>query len=73
MQTIGETIKRLRKEQHIKYIELADKTGIGRSTLWRIEANISSVKSDYVYALCEELNCDPNTLFCFKNGTITKK
>lgn len=66
MLTIGEKIKYLRQKSGMSQPELAELLGTRKQTISRIERNLTSVKSDYVYALCEIFSVDANTLF----GTI---
>ena len=63
MKTIGENIRELRTQNNMTMVELASIIGVKRKTILNIEKNRSAVKSDYVYAICDEFNITPNKLY----------
>ncbi len=67
MVTIGEKIKELRKEKNMSGSKLGRLLGVDKRTVSSMELNKTSVKSDYVYVLCEVFNVTPNDLFGYKN------
>lgn len=66
MKTIGEKIRELREQKGWSQRELAELMCVKKQTVSYIEANKSSVKSDYVYVLCDIFECDANELFGYE-------
>ena len=65
MMTIGEKIRQLRQSKNMSCAQFAKLLGLERKQISRIEKNKSSVKSDYVYEICDLFNVTPNELFGF--------
>jgi transcriptional regulator with XRE-family HTH domain len=61
-QAIAAELRAARGRKNITRDELADRAGVGRSTVWRIEKAEREVKMSQLYALCEVLGVTPSTL-----------
>lgn len=63
MMTIGERIKNSRIKRGFSQVELADKVGISKQTLYKYEHNIvTNIPSDKVEAISEALGTEPSVL-----------
>lgn len=75
--TIGSRIKKLRQEENIFQVELAQKVGISKQTLYKYENDIiTNIPSDKIELIAKELNTTPAYLMGWKednenlSGTI---
>jgi transcriptional regulator with XRE-family HTH domain len=59
METIGERLRRARRERNVTQMELASRTGIAHSTVVRIECGQVKPKLETVWMLAEALGVDP--------------
>ena len=60
--SIGENLKRLRRDKKLTQGELADKCGIRLGQISKIERNDTDPKLSTIYALINALECSPNAL-----------
>ena len=71
-------IWKVRRERHISMTELAEITGIGRSTLYDYENEVSSPTLDALEKIAEALGVQIETLYekepnCIKKAKNSKK
>lgn len=65
--TIGSRIKKLRQEENIFQVELAQKVGISKQTLYKYENDIiTNIPSDKIELMAKELNTTPAYLMGWK-------
>lgn len=70
----GSIIKRLREEKGFTQVELANKVGVSKQTLYKYENNIiTNIPSDKVEALARELKTSPSVLMGWEDPTIIKR
>lgn len=63
MNRLGERIKRLREEQGLRLIDIAEACGVKEATAQRWESgNIKNVKHEHILAIAALLHCDPSYL-----------
>lgn len=62
MGTIGERLRRARKNRKVTQVELAQRTGVAHSTVVRIERGQAKPRIETVWALAEALGVDPKWL-----------
>jgi len=61
-ETLGERIRRLRDERYISQAELAEKAGVSRAVLSRIENDLATPIQRTVRKLAEALGVGPHEL-----------
>ena len=59
MDTIGERLRRARKDRKVTQVELAGRTGVAHSTVVRIERGQTRPRIETIYAFAEALGVDP--------------
>ena len=59
---LGENVRRLREQRFLSPAELAEKAGISRNTLWRIESGQYPARARTVRKLAEVLGVQPTDL-----------
>lgn len=59
----GDTVRTLRKRQHVSQEKLAELANIDRAYMGRIERGETSVSLDKIWAINTALNTTPNQLF----------
>lgn len=61
-QAIAAELRAARGRKDITRDELADRSGVSRSSVWRYEKGEREVKVIDLYALCEVLGVSPSTI-----------
>ena len=59
---LGENVRRLREEKFLSTAELAEKAGVSRNTLWRIESGQYAAVPKTVRKIAEALGVQPTDL-----------
>ena len=62
MDTIGQRLRRARKERAVTQVELAERTGVAHSTVVRIERGQARPRIETVGRFAEALGMDPKWL-----------
>ncbi len=74
MNSLGERIKRLREEQGLRLIDIAEACGVKEATAQRWESgNIKNVKHEHILAIAALLHCDPSYLMGWTDDDINEK
>ena len=60
--SIGENVKRLRRDKGWTQGELADKSKLGLNLISKIERHSPDIKSSTIYKLMDALNCNSDML-----------
>lgn len=60
--TIGANIKALREKRNLTQTDLADKIGMTRGMIAKIEANTTVLTITTFISICQALNYAPNTI-----------
>ena len=69
---LAETVKKLRKARGLTQIDLAEKTGINRSIIGRIESEAFKPSTDQLEALAEALDFEVTDLYLEAGGKTVK-
>jgi len=67
--SIGENVKRLRRDKSWTQGELADKSKLGLNLISKIERHSSDIKSSTIYKLMNALNCNADMLLLDSDKT----
>lgn len=59
---VGNRVKDLRKDLHLTQQELADKSGLTKNTIFRIEKGSQKPKMENIIKLAKSLNVTPNDI-----------
>ncbi len=65
--SIGENIKRIRKERNLTQKELGEKLGISQAAIGQFESNHSNLKSDTIKKIAEALECTEQEIFGYND------
>ena len=60
---IGKTIKHYRKKKGLTLQELADKLGVDKQYVWKLENGKVNMSLDYLDKVIQELGCDHTDFF----------
>jgi transcriptional regulator with XRE-family HTH domain len=60
---LGESLRRLRRDEELTQVQLARRLGISQPTLNRLESASQNVTLRTLMRLCRALQCEPGELF----------
>lgn len=70
METVGERIRRLRKENTLTQDDLAARLGVERVTISRYENDVFLPKPQHLHEMSEEFHCSMSYLLCKTDDPI---
>lgn len=62
-------IKAIRADRSITSEQLAERIGVSQSLMSRLESGKRQITEEYIFRLCDALNCTPNEIFGYSAST----